>query len=80
MQNNLLPRSVLDSLDRISRNFVWGTKLEKRKLHLVGWEKIIKPKEEGGLGLQAAKPKNLAFLAKLSWRFISKKDKLGQSA
>lgn len=57
MQNNLLPRRVLDSLDKVSRNSVWGSTLEKCKLHLVSWEKITRPKEEEGLGLQATKPK-----------------------
>ena len=35
---------------------------------MVSWNKVTKPKEEGGLGLQAAKPKNLSLLAKLNWR------------
>lgn len=38
-------------------------------MHMVSWEKITKPKDEGGLGLQAAKERNLALLAKLNWRF-----------
>lgn len=28
MQSHLLPRRVLDSLDRVSRNFIWGTTQE----------------------------------------------------
>ena len=32
---------------------------------MVGLSKIIRPKEEGGLGIQAARAKNLALLAKL---------------
>ena len=34
----------------------------------MGWNKIFRSKEEGGLGIQAAKFKNLALLAKLNWR------------
>lgn len=41
---------------------------------MVGWKKITKPKEEGGLGLQSAKEKNLALLAKLNWRLHNEKD------
>ena len=33
---------------------------------------MIKPKDEGGLGLQSAKGRNLALLSKLNWRFHTK--------
>ena len=42
-------------------------------MHLVGWNKIIKPKEQGGLGIQASKGKNLTLLAKLNWRMYQEK-------
>ena len=38
--------------------------------------KITKSKKNGGLGLQSAKEKNIALLAKLNWRFHPKKDSL----
>lgn len=41
---------------------------------MVGWKKITKPKKEGGLGLQSAKEKILALLAKLNWRLHNEKD------
>ena len=63
-------------MDRVNRNFLWGTTNEKRKIHLVGWNKIIKSKEEGGLGIQAARGKNIALLAKLNWRMFQEKDSL----
>ena len=43
---------------------------------MVGWSKIIRPKEQGRLGIQAVKAKNLALLAKLNWRMYQKKDAL----
>ena len=43
---------------------------------MVGWNKIIRPKEEGGLGIQAAKFKNLALLAKLNWRLNQEKESI----
>ena len=36
----------------------------------------MKPKEDGGLGIQVAKAKNLALLAKLNWRMYQEKDAL----
>lgn len=49
-----------------SRDFLLGTTREKKRMHLVGWNKIIKPKEKGDLGIQATRAKNLALLAKLN--------------
>ena len=45
-------------------------------MHLVGWGKIIRPKEEGGLGIQSTRAKNLALLAKLNWRLYHEKEAL----
>ena len=36
---------------------------------------MAKPKEEGGLGLKAAKGRNVALLAKLNWRFHMERGK-----
>ena len=33
---------------------------------MVEWKKITKPKKEGRLGLQSAKEKNIALLAKVN--------------
>ena len=66
MQGVNLPRHLCDKLDKINRDFLWGSTTEKRKLHLVGWEKVIKSKEEGGLGIQSARAKKLALLTKLN--------------
>ena len=46
----------------------------KKKLHLISWKKITKPKVNGGLGLQSAKERNSALLAKLNWCFHQEKD------
>lgn len=43
-------------------------------MHLVGWNKTVKPKEEGGLGIQATRAKNIALLAKLNWRLYQDKE------
>ena len=55
---------------------MWGSTSEKRRLHLVGWNKIIRLKEEGGLGIQVAKFKNLALLAKLNWSLNKEKESI----
>ena len=76
MQCVALPLKILQNVDKTSQNFLWGSLDCKRKLHVVVWKKIIKPKNEGGLGLQSAKEKNIALLAKLNWRLHFEKESI----
>jgi ribonuclease HI len=76
MQSTALPTSICSTLDRINRNFLWGSSEEKKKMHMVGWDKICRAKSLGGLGLYACKPRNVALLAKLNWRLLQEKDAL----
>ena len=76
MQSIHLPSRLLDNLDRLNRNFLWVSSDLKRKMHWIGWSKATRPKTEGGLDIQTAKGRNLAYLAKLNWRFHSEKDAL----
>lgn len=76
IQATALPPKILKGVDRLSRNFIWGLSETKKKVHLIGLNKVTKAKEKGGLGIQAAKPKNIAILAKLNWRFHTEKSSL----
>lgn len=64
----------MDGIDRLNRNFLWGTSEAQKRIHWVGWQKVIESKEEGGLGLQTVKEKNIALLTKLNWRFHTEKE------
>ena len=46
--------------------FLWGSTSDRQKMHPVNWNKIVKSKE-GGLGIQAARVKNIALPSKLNW-------------
>ncbi|WOH13938.1 hypothetical protein DCAR_0933451 [Daucus carota subsp. sativus] len=64
-----LPVSVANSIERIRRRFLWGESSEThRKLHLIGWDRICKNKQEGGLGIVPVKQRNDVLLAKWWWR------------
>ena len=69
MQCAYLPGKISEGIDRVNRNFLWGSSETAKKIHWVNWEKVTKTKEEGGLGIQSAKGRNLALLAKLNWRY-----------
>ena len=77
MQGVTLHTHLCEKLDKINRDFLWGySSQEKKRMHMVGWSKIIRPKEQGRLGIQAVKAKNLTLPAKLNWRMYQKKDAL----
>lgn len=76
MQCVALPVSLCNKLDAVQRNFLWGDTDERKKIHLVSWKKVTKPKNQGGLGLTTSRTKNLGLLTKLSWDFINKPNAL----
>jgi len=46
MQGVALPTHLSEKLDKINRDFLWGySSQEKKRMHMVGWSKIIRPKE-----------------------------------
>ena len=75
MQCSYLPRRILEGMDWVNRNFLWGTTESVKKIHWVGWQKVAKPKK-GVLGLQATRGRNIALLLKLNWRFHVEKESL----
>lgn len=76
MQSTVLPRGVYDEIAKLCRSFIWGDEENQRKVHLLSWEKLCKPKKEGGLGLRSTRTANSAFLMKTLWNFCNKSDSL----
>ena len=76
MQCTKLPGRILDGIDLVNRNFLWGTTEIAKKIHWVGWQKVTRTKEEGGLGLQAVKGRNTTLLAKLNWHLYMEREAL----
>lgn len=75
MQTVLLPKGLIQDLERLSRKFLWGEK-ERRKLHLVAWDTITKNKDGGGLGVKDLRKHNEAFIMKLIWNMIFNREVL----
>ena len=76
MQTTWLPQGTCDALNRLSRNFLWGTNSDRKKLHLVNWKHVTKPKDQGGLGIRDARKSNIALLAKLGGQLVHESGKV----
>ena len=59
-----IPKAVAARLERIQRNFLWGSSKECFKYPLVAWEKVCLPLELGGLGIRKLVSFNQALLGK----------------
>ncbi|KAG7577326.1 Ribonuclease H-like superfamily [Arabidopsis thaliana x Arabidopsis arenosa] len=76
MSTIALPSSIIKSLDKVARDFVWGSHTGQRKQHLLAWKRVCRPRLEGGLGIRSAKAMNKALLSKVGWRLLRDKDSL----
>lgn len=77
MQTSLILLSICDKVELLCRDFkIWGSDPESRKCHLISWDTICAPKEDGGLGFRSLRLVNAAFMMKLRWALLSNKDAL----
>ena len=76
MQTVPLPSGMCDRIDKCCRNFLWGNSSSGRKIHAISWERVCSGKEFGGLGIRKAKYQNKAYMSKLGWALISRRDSL----
>ncbi|XP_057811447.1 uncharacterized protein LOC131025669 [Salvia miltiorrhiza] len=68
------PKSLLHSLDRKCRNFVWSGSVDKKPTCVVSWGRACSPKAEGGLGIRSLTLMNQSYLMKLAWKMIKSVD------
>ncbi|KAF7812646.1 ribonuclease H [Senna tora] len=76
MQTEAIPKGVCEVVEKLNRGFLWWSDGDNRKPHLVAWNEVCKPIDDGGLGLRPLKGMNSAMLMKLGWRLIGDKESL----
>jgi hypothetical protein len=60
---------VAKRIEKIQRDFLWGGMNDDSKYHLIEWDKVCTPLDEGGLGIRNIRRFNQALLGKWLWRF-----------
>ncbi|WVZ50197.1 LOW QUALITY PROTEIN: hypothetical protein U9M48_001474 [Paspalum notatum var. saurae] len=62
-----IPKGVLKKLEYLRSRFFWQNDQHKKKYHLIKWDQIRQPKEQGGLGIIDLEVQNKCLLSK--WLF-----------
>ncbi|GKV29684.1 hypothetical protein SLEP1_g38589 [Rubroshorea leprosula] len=60
----VIPKGIIQSIDKLRKSFLWGGKGEERKINWISWDRVCKKKEEGGLGVRDLRKFNLALMGK----------------
>ncbi|KAJ0522407.1 putative RNA-directed DNA polymerase [Helianthus annuus] len=70
------PSGVIKTLEGIRRRFLWGGSSLGHKIRWVAWNRILRSKKHGGLGVGGIKDLNLGLMSKWWWRFRTCNDQL----
>jgi hypothetical protein len=65
-----IPKGTLNNIRRRVFSFLWTGKKQKEGIHLLSWQKITKPKKDGGWGIKNIYTFGKALAAKNLWRCL----------
>lgn len=64
----LLPKMVIEKLDKHRKRFFWQEHEGRKRYHLVKWSRICRSKSKGGLGVKDLHKQNISLLTKWWWK------------
>nr|GEY18060.1 RNA-directed DNA polymerase, eukaryota [Tanacetum cinerariifolium] len=67
-----VPKTVLNAMESIRRNFFNGIQDGDKKISWIKRAKVLASKDHGGLGVSSFYALNMALLSKWVWRFLSR--------
>jgi hypothetical protein len=70
------PLGLINDLEQIIRNFWWGDEENRKRIHWLAWDKLVRPKSHGGVGFCDFQFFNQALLARQAWRLLKFPDSL----
>jgi len=76
MQCFQLSSTISNNIDRVNRDFFWKKNNTDKGLPLVAWDKVCRPKKNGGLGLRKTAAVNQTFHCKLAWKILTNQDSM----
>ncbi|XP_074278130.1 uncharacterized protein LOC141601729 [Silene latifolia] len=65
----LPPKTVLQQINHLSRNFFWGIKDGERKMQFKSWNAICAPWNNGGFNIKNVQVWNIALMLQWIWKF-----------
>ncbi|KAJ4810337.1 RNA-directed DNA polymerase (reverse transcriptase)-related family protein [Rhynchospora pubera] len=76
MSVEVLPKGIIKKMESLIAKFFWGKTDQTRYMSFVSWQRICRPREEGGLGVRQLQIFGEALFLKLVWAMIRQDDKL----
>jgi hypothetical protein len=72
----VMPDTIISDIEKMLNSFWWGDGSNKKGIRWLAWDKLARPKVEGGLGFRNFHAFNKSMIAKQAWKFVSEPDKL----
>jgi hypothetical protein len=64
------PEGLTEDLSKVVRDFWWGDEENRRRMHWMAWDRLGRPKSQGGVAFRDLKIFNQGLLARYAWILI----------